>query len=113
MSRIEDVLYADYAIKNPDASESRNPLIDTELTGSECLMEHKNADSKIQTLLDFMGWDADQGENAESKDGEDQSDEPAKEVEGKLRHKIANIITQKKVSYLETLSALRSPTARH
>lgn len=114
MSRIEDVLYADYATKNPtEANDTRNPLIDNELTGTECLLEHNASDSKIQTLLDFMGWDADQGENEEKKDPEDQSDEPAKEGEGKFTQKLAHIVTQKRISYLESLSGLRSPTARH
>ncbi|XP_031277675.1 rop guanine nucleotide exchange factor 12 [Pistacia vera] len=114
LSRIEDVLYADYATKNPtEANDTRNPLIDNELTGTECLIEHNTSDSKIQTLLDFMGWDVDQGENEERKDPENQSDEPAKEGEGKFTHKLTTIVTQKRISYLESLSGLRSPTARH
>ncbi|KAJ0006970.1 hypothetical protein Pint_29742 [Pistacia integerrima] len=101
-------------LKNPtEANDTRNPLIDNELTGTECLIEHNTSDSKIQTLLDFMGWDADQGENEERKDPENQSDEPAKEGEGKFTHKLTTIVTQKRISYLESLSGLRSPTARH
>lgn len=83
------------------------------MTGTECLLEHSASNVKIQTLLDFMGWDAEQGDYEEKMNPEDQYDEPAKEGESKLTQKLADIVTQKRASYLEGLTSLRSPTARH
>lgn len=62
------------------------------------------------TLSDFMGWDLDQGD-AEAKEPKG-DDLLLKDLDGK--HKIANVVTNKKVSYIEKLehAGLRSPTAR-
>ncbi|GMN37207.1 hypothetical protein TIFTF001_006640 [Ficus carica] len=123
MSRIEDVLYADFVTQNPSqASLRRNPLRDVpqcttpperfstsgelETNGSEML--------NSMTLFDFMGW-GDQQEAEAKKELVRFSDETSREGEIKHPHmqKIANIVTNKKISYLDNLGGMRSPTARH
>jgi len=61
------------------------------------------------TLSDFMGWGSDQEDSTLKKDP---SDELCKDEDTK-QQKLANVVTSKKVSYLENLGATRSPTARH
>ncbi|XP_021892863.1 rop guanine nucleotide exchange factor 12 isoform X2 [Carica papaya] len=85
LSRIEDVLHADYANNSSETPTS-------------------------MTLSDFMGWDLDQA-NPELK--KEIADELLKDADGKFMNKITNVVTNKKVSYLENLGGLRSPTARH
>lgn len=123
MSRIEDVLYADFVTQNPSqASLRRNPLRNVpqcttpperfstsrelETNGSEML--------NSMTLFDFMGW-GDQQEAEAKKELAGFSDETFREGEIKHPHmqKIANIVTNKKISYLDNLGGMRSPTARH
>jgi len=68
-------------------------------------MENKRDEMPTSmTLLDFMGWNLDQGESDANKD-----------VDAKVLSKPANIVTNKKFSYIERLENLgctRSPTAR-
>ncbi|KAL0015417.1 hypothetical protein SO802_002486 [Lithocarpus litseifolius] len=119
MSKIEDVLYADSLTQNPLLAESnRNPSRDpSTLTGEEadkwCAAETPNS----KTLSDFMGWNLDQGATDMKKnDSTGYMDSPVREENDTLKSKIANIVTTKKISYLEkleNLSGLRSPTARH
>ena len=130
MSRIEDVLYADYVTQNPSqAGCKRNPLRDTSGTPQCTTPPDKFSSPKDEsyssetpnsmTLSDFMGWGLDQGEaEGAKKDLVGVSDEVSTEGGGDLQkhphmQKIANIVTNKKVSYLENLGGLRSPTARH
>lgn len=129
MSRIEDVLYADYETQNPSqAASKRSPLGDTSTpvqctTPSDMFPSPKEETycaetPNSMTLSDFMGWGLDQGEGeAAKKELAPLSDEASKEGFDVLKHphmqKIANIVTNKKVSYLENLGGLRSPTARH
>lgn len=122
-SRIEDVLYADYATQNPSHVVcKRNALKDSVevttpregfMSPSEDMDKAAETPSSM-TLSDFMGWGLDQGDAEAKKDGAG-AEELSKESEIKHPHihKIANIVTNKKASYLENLGALRSPTARH
>ncbi|XP_014501385.1 rop guanine nucleotide exchange factor 12 [Vigna radiata var. radiata] len=108
LSRIDDVLQADFQIQcqNISAGKSRNSIsrppkeemekVTTEAPGS-------------MTLSDFMGWGSDQEDSTLKKDP---SDELCKDEDTK-QQKLANVVTSKKMSYLETLGATRSPTARH
>ncbi|KAI4329242.1 hypothetical protein L6164_021530 [Bauhinia variegata] len=113
LSRIEDVLHADYATQNPEGKKnsrsssyvSKSPTReDTEKSGSEtpCSM----------TLLDFMEW-ANEQADSESKKDSPATDEICKDSEGNAK-KIPSINTNsKKTSYLDNLGGMRSPTSRH
>lgn len=96
MSRIEDVLQADAMAQNPSNGEVKRSLPDTEEVG--------------KTLLDFIGWTADQEDNNTKKDLKEDS---TKDVDVKFLGKPPNIVTNKRFSYLENLGMCRSPTARH
>ncbi|WCJ40784.1 Rop guanine nucleotide exchange factor 12 [Euphorbia peplus] len=116
MSRIEDVLYADYVTRNPSyAGKSRTSFKDTS-TDNLLMMDDSSLGvggqetSNSMTLSDFMGWNFDSSEEAKKDPGN--SEETVKE-EMKFTDKIANIVTIRKPSYLENLGGLRSPTARH
>lgn len=63
------------------------------------------------TLSDFMGWGCDQGDSEAKKGQEAAADE--NDVKHPHIQKLANIVTNKKMSYLDTLGGMRSPTARH
>ncbi|GAV64464.1 LOW QUALITY PROTEIN: PRONE domain-containing protein [Cephalotus follicularis] len=110
LSRIEDVLYADYVTQNPSqASCKRTFLKDSPtLADKQNFMEAPNS----MTLSDFMGWGLDQA-GAESRKDFMFSDDLLKESDAKNMAKLGDVVTNKKVSYLETLGGLRSPTARH
>lgn len=121
LSRIEDVLYADYVVQNPSqAICKRNSLGETTTSPATSpdrygLKEDNGGGTETpssMTLSDFMGWGSD---SEAKKESEAAADESAKESEVKHPHiqKIANIVTNKKISYLETLGGMRSPTARH
>ncbi|KAF4372485.1 hypothetical protein F8388_027158 [Cannabis sativa] len=129
-SRIEDVLYADYVTQNPSqASYRRNSL--RESTGAatpQCTSPPDRFSSpkddsisaaETMTLSDFMGWGLEQGGDPEAAKKElaglfeDVPKEGSEGVKHPHMQKIANIVTNKKTSYLETLGGLRSPTARH
>ncbi|CAK7356703.1 unnamed protein product [Dovyalis caffra] len=115
MSRIEDVLYADYVARNPShAGHNRNPLrAAPQVQASPKEGTEKNSDDSnaSMTLSDFMGWGSDQNESAAKKDPFG-SDELLKD-DDKLTQKLTYISTNRKPSYLDNLGALRSPTARH
>ena len=110
LSRIEDVMQADALARKPPGAEQKalpSPWLELEKTVS-----HKEDNSAqiptSKTLFDFMGWDADGGGAASKKDKQD-------EVAVKSLGKPANIVTEKKMSYIERLESLggvRSPTAR-
>uniref|UniRef100_A0A803LEP4 PRONE domain-containing protein n=1 Tax=Chenopodium quinoa TaxID=63459 RepID=A0A803LEP4_CHEQI len=120
LSRIEDVLYADSLAQNPSlAQKKRNPLADIKITSTK----FPNADEEIErlnavgtppsmTLSDFMGWTMDNGEG-DLKAKEGAGNEDIKDISDLKVGKLANIAVPKKVSYLENLGGLRSPTARH
>uniref|UniRef100_A0A803LNE9 PRONE domain-containing protein n=1 Tax=Chenopodium quinoa TaxID=63459 RepID=A0A803LNE9_CHEQI len=120
LSRIEDVLYADSLAQNPSlAQKKRNPLADIKITSTK----FPNADEEIErlnavgtppsmTLSDFMGWTMDNNEG-DLKAKEGAGNEDIKDISDLKVGKLANIALPKKVSYLENLGGLRSPTARH
>ncbi|KAJ8755789.1 hypothetical protein K2173_024334 [Erythroxylum novogranatense] len=107
MSRIEDVLYADYVTRNPShAGKRRNSVREPPMTPPN----EENTDAPISmTLSDFMGWSLDQNDTDTKKDSA--PDELVKDV--KEMKKPATIVTNKRTSYLESLGGLRSPTSRH
>ncbi|CAK9174596.1 unnamed protein product [Ilex paraguariensis] len=122
MSRIEDVLLADFLTINPSSGEQWSPLKESPpVTGLLKLPSTKEELEKLtsieapnsMTLLDFMGWTLDQGENDAK---QDLKDDKSKDANTKNLVKPPNIVTNKRVSYierLENLGGLRSPTARH
>ena len=118
LSRIEDVLYADYATQNPahigkkgivksspvpKSDKFSSPKEDTDKSGAEtpCSM----------TLSDFMGWGVDQGDQEMKNDPFANTDD-CKDLDAK-QQKFPNVNTNKKTSYLENLGGVRSPTSRH
>ncbi|XP_075480677.1 rop guanine nucleotide exchange factor 12-like [Primulina tabacum] len=117
LSRIEDVMHADSLARNPDAELERCPLKDhsvqEKFPNAQEELEKLNSSEapSSMTLLDFMGWNMDQGETDMRKDStgrihrDDDSDNLTKPIN-----------TNKKISYierLENLGGLRSPRARH
>jgi hypothetical protein len=121
LSRVDDVLYADCLTQNPlhsvcarNLMRESSGITDSEMFESPSEENNFMETAGLMTLSDFMGWGVDQG-SAESNDITESSDEASKDGEGSQQHvlKLANIITNKKSSYLESLGGLRSPTARH
>ncbi|KAL9224507.1 hypothetical protein vseg_000533 [Gypsophila vaccaria] len=106
LNRVEDVNYADNA-----ASKSSPSASDGNLSPSE--FDDKPGSPSSMTLLDFMGWNIDQGDEAKKNSGG--FEEYLKEQENeKLLAKTPP--EHKKISYLERLEhwgGLRSPTSRH
>ncbi|KAF2323418.1 hypothetical protein GH714_035369 [Hevea brasiliensis] len=116
MSRIEDVLYADYVTRNPSyAGQKRNPLTEMPQESTLPMDETATEGPNSMTLSDFMGWNFESNDTEAKKESSGNSDETIKEENSnlKLTEKLANIVTIKKPSYLENLGGLRSPTARH
>lgn len=114
MSRIEDVLQTDATAQNPSSAEvKRFPLRDSlrvypsgRFPNAKEEVEKLNSveNPTSMTLLDFMGWTVEQ-EDDTKKDLREEIHIDAK--------KPPNIVTDKKISYLENLVGSRSPTARH
>ncbi|XP_045804730.1 rop guanine nucleotide exchange factor 12-like [Trifolium pratense] len=110
LSRIDDVLQADYQTQNPKkrisvsmpspSPKEETDKVSTELPGS-------------MTLSDFMGWGPDQPDSDTKNDSFDLTDDFCKDIETKPGQKLPAVVTNKKVSYLETLGVVRSPTSRH
>ncbi|KAL3735867.1 hypothetical protein ACJRO7_024916 [Eucalyptus globulus] len=124
MSRVEEVLHADYVAQNPSqvtATENgfrdSSPLKESENFSSPREDAEKLASPRTpssMTLSDFMGWSLDQGDANLKKDLG--GDELLKDGDGKHMNKLFNVGTPKKFSYIEKLEragGLRSPTARH
>ncbi|CAL5443037.1 unnamed protein product [Camellia sinensis] len=122
MSRIEDVLYADSLTQNPSLALSKRKLSMDSLpvegpvsSPSSEDMEKLNSITDTpnsMTLSDFMGWNLDQGETEIKKNYSMGNLQCLKEENEKLS-KPPNIVTNKKISYidkLEALGGLRSPT---
>uniref|UniRef100_A0A7N0VKZ1 PRONE domain-containing protein n=1 Tax=Kalanchoe fedtschenkoi TaxID=63787 RepID=A0A7N0VKZ1_KALFE len=121
LSRIEDVLYADSVTQDPSLAETKSkqsskvssPLCEDDASNSA---ETPNA----FTLSDSMGWTMAPAETTTLKKSESTNNLAVATPKGgdneKIMTKFANIVTQKKLSYLEkieNLSGLRSPTGRH
>jgi len=120
MNRIDDVFYADSAaaksaaaaaVAAAVAAESNEKLSPS--SPSDDSTEKSGTPTSNKTLLDFMGWNLEQGEENKKECGE--LDEFSKELENeKIMSKTPP--EGKKISYLERLEqwgGLRSPTARH
>lgn len=113
LSRIEDVLHADYLTQTPQGgrrSVSRNT---TQKPDKSPTPTPKGEGPETMTLSDFMGWSNDQGDSDFRKDPSPVSDDSYKDSDGGKSQKLSNVVTDKKVSYLETLGGQRSPTSRH
>ncbi|PSS01891.1 Rho guanine nucleotide exchange factor like [Actinidia chinensis var. chinensis] len=112
MSRIEDVLYADSLTQDPSRAASPGP-------GSSPSRVHdieKQNTAEIptsMTLSDFMGWNLDQGGMDMKKNQSTGNLNIFMKDENEKLTKPADILTNKKFSYidkLEALGSLRSPT---
>ncbi|KAL8138175.1 hypothetical protein V2J09_004176 [Rumex salicifolius] len=104
MCRIDDVLHADTVAHN--VSTESNKKMSLERVNSEAL-------PGSMTLLDFMGWSVEQGEDVKKVDVGDKNEDG--DVDSNSKNKIPPQET-KKISYLERLEnwgGMRSPTARH
>lgn len=119
MSRIEDVLYADYIAQNPSqvSTKKRDTSVSSGTDKFSPGEEPQNAAETptSMTLLDFMNWGPDISDNEVKKESPTgNSDNLPTEGEVKHVHKLQNIVTNNKlVSYLENIGGLKSPTARH
>ncbi|PIA64961.1 hypothetical protein AQUCO_00100434v1 [Aquilegia coerulea] len=121
MSRIEDVLYADSLTQNPSMppAPKRRPSFDAHSNmgkldpGVEIEKLNTMTGLTSMTLSDFMGWQLDQGENDLKKDSTGSVDDILKDGDTKTMSKLGSVMTNMKVSYLDKLGGLRSPTARH
>lgn len=121
LSRIEDVIYADYLVQNPSQGTcKRNKLrastgvMSKKLNPMEEMEKLNMVDAGSMTLLDFMGWNLDQEDKKDSTGMP--GDDSATDANGKLTEKLPVVTTNKKVSYIEKIENLggsRSPTARH
>ncbi|KAL9261158.1 Rho guanine nucleotide exchange factor 8-like protein [Drosera capensis] len=112
INRIDDVLYTDNIARNSS----------TESDGKQSQSEHEEKmnleDPSSMTLMDFMGWNTDQGDDVKKSNSTGDLDQFLKGGNEKLMLTKTpyHIITSKKISYLERLEKLggmRSPTARH
>ncbi|KAK7261810.1 hypothetical protein RIF29_28131 [Crotalaria pallida] len=116
LSRIDDVLQADYQIQNPSGRKSSARSSVSKPSPREEVADNKSGSETpgSMTLSDFMGWGADQGDSdiMQKKDSFAASDDFYKDVDAK-QQKLPNVVTNKKVSYLENLGVMRSPTSRH
>ncbi|XP_074592655.1 rho guanine nucleotide exchange factor 8-like [Curcuma longa] len=120
MSQIDDVLYADSLIQDPsNNSTRRRSLTDSEVGPVKKLdpkeeMEKLNETPNSMTLSDFMGWNFNPDSEMEYNNLMS-TEETAHKNDVKMK-KPPNIVTNKKLSYLEkleNLKALRSPTSWH
>lgn len=117
MSRIEDVLYADYITQNPtQAPSKKNAARETPSVSPGEEAQNAAETPTSMTLLDFMNWGPDLADNEAKKDSPTGNSETLPSTEGEVKHvhKLQNIVTNNKlVSYLENIGGLKSPTARH
>lgn len=111
MSRIEDVLDADSEIQGlVSSSDSQPTTVFVRLNpGTEIEKLNTFGAPISMTLSDFMGWQSDLVENKDSNDSIDD----LKDGDAKAMSKLGNVVTNTKMSYLEKLGGLRSPTSRH
>ncbi|KAK7349187.1 hypothetical protein VNO77_06354 [Canavalia gladiata] len=112
LSRIEDVLHADFLTQSPSQGRRSvtKPKPDKSPTPKEEGEKGSSETPCSMTLSDFMGWSNDQCDSDPKKDP---SDDFYKDNDAGKGQKLPNVVTDKKVSYLETLGGMRSPTSRH
>ncbi|CAD5178193.1 unnamed protein product [Musa acuminata subsp. malaccensis] len=123
MSQIEDVLYADSLTQDPSLKDSsrRQLLTDSDLGAVKKLnpeeeMEKLKEAPSSMTLSDFMGWHFDPESETEMKNSGSLEEDTFSSQDMKKMKKPPDVVTTKKLSYiekLENLRCLRSPTARH
>lgn len=115
LSRIDDVLQADYQTQNVPGRKSSAARISFSKPSPREEMDKVGADQTpgSMTLSDFMGWGSDQADSEVKKDPFAASDDFYNNVDMKQPQKLPEVVTTKKVSYLETLGVMRSPTSRH
>ncbi|OMO54064.1 Plant specific Rop nucleotide exchanger, PRONE [Corchorus capsularis] len=111
LSRIEDVLQADYIAQNPNQASCKKNSVKDDRDAILVVPTARNDldSSNAMTLSDLLTWSLDNNDSEEKKDS---TDELSKDADAKQNQKLS-INTNKKVSYLETLGGLRSPTSRH
>jgi hypothetical protein len=112
LSRIDDVLQADYQTQNPSGKKR----ISVSMPSPSPKEESDKGSTELpgsMTLSDFMGWGPDQPDADAKNDSFEITDDFYKDIETKPAQKLPAIVTNKKVSYLETLGVVRSPTSRH
>ncbi|KAL7099975.1 hypothetical protein ACP275_09G120100 [Erythranthe tilingii] len=113
LSRIEDVMHADSLARNPPNAEQKKSSVKEQPKEEQPeVLKSNEGTPTSKTLLDFMGWNLDQGDTNNNSMKKDSIDD----VGNKPLNKPANVVTNKKISYierLENLGGLRSPTARH
>ncbi|RDX73269.1 Rop guanine nucleotide exchange factor 12, partial [Mucuna pruriens] len=110
-SRIDDVLQADYQIQSQILSGRRISSVSKPSPREEIDKGSAEAPGSM-TLSDFMGWGSDQGDSDMKKDQFAVSDDFTNADDAK-QQKLQNVVTNKKMSYLENLGVMRSPTSRH
>lgn len=117
LSRVEDVLHADSQTQNPTQgrrSSVRNPVPKPDKCPTPRDVDRSDAETPCSmTLSDFMGWSNDQAESFIRRDSFAVSDDLDKDIDTEKLPKLQPIVTDKKVSYLENIGGLRSPTSRH
>ncbi|KAL5729201.1 Rop guanine nucleotide exchange factor 12 [Ranunculus cassubicifolius] len=116
MSRIEDVLDADSQIQNPSSMgrDSQPTTVFVRLNpGTEIEKLNTFGAPISMTLSDFMGWQADQGDNELKKQDSIAGLDDLKDGDVKAMSKLGTVVTNTRTSYLEKLGGLRSPTSRH
>ncbi|KAJ1388774.1 PRONE domain [Sesbania bispinosa] len=116
LSRIEDVLHADYQTQNPSQGGRRSNVKNPVPKPEKCPTPREEGSGEANgsmTLSDFMGWSSDQGDADIKKDPLALTDDFYNDIDNGKPQKLPNVVTDKKVSYLETLGGMRSPTSRH
>ena len=111
LSRIDDVLQADFQIQCQNISSGKRGNSISRPPREEIDKGCAEAPGSM-TLSDFMGWGSDQEDSTLKKDPFAIPDDLYKD-DGTKQQKLPNVVTNKKMSYLENLGVTRSPTARH
>ncbi|KAK7335933.1 hypothetical protein VNO80_28078 [Phaseolus coccineus] len=112
LSRIDDVLQADFQIQCQNIQLSARRMNSISRPPKEEIDKGSAEAPGSMTLSDFMGWGSDQEESTLKKDPYAIPDELYNDDDPK-QQKLPNVVTNKKMSYLENLGVSRSPTARH
>ncbi|KAI9107913.1 hypothetical protein K1719_021249 [Acacia pycnantha] len=118
LSRIDDVLHADYQTQNLSKNAKKSALRGTYKspaptpTKQELDVSAGGETPVTMTLSDFMVLEGDTGDWDMKKDSQAVTNDLFKDTDGKMQ-KLFNIDTNKRVSYLQSLGGMRSPTSRH
>ncbi|KAK8551229.1 hypothetical protein V6N12_039880 [Hibiscus sabdariffa] len=108
LSRIEDVLHADFMTQNPNTQPcKRSSLKDENQTKPVTTSPRFDTEAmSAKTLSDLLTWSLDQNDPDEKAE----TDEISKDVDGNVQK--LPVVTNK-ASYVESLGGVRSPTSRH